>query len=327
MTKAQIRSCTSFFSTIFFAGMLIGSPMTVSSQSTASLFIAHSGINEADRPYLTWLINELQKSKPTTHTLKQLNTRQMTQAQLEESLSRENGCVITIGDVALQKVLSTRQKTPVFSTLVSKTKLDNLIESYGRFEVIIGGIYHEQSFSRQILLSKVINDKVEKLGILLGSNTRFTLPEYRKIAQTQSIDLSFFILRHHASAQQYFERLPIDGGFLLILNDPEHYSSADLQTLLLTSNKRKIAMIGSKYEDSVVAALASVYTPRQKLAKEAAVEVGRLCAGETLQKPKFSEHLAVKVNQEIAGFLGFGVLAERTLEASLRQLERDQSNE
>ena len=301
---------------------------TAKSDNTPSLYVAHSGIEESERLFFTNLINNLQKSKPITHTIKQLNTTRLTLAELEKVLSIENSCVLTIGEPALQKVLTTRQTVPIFSTLVSKYNLDNYIENYKPFKMTISGVYQEQSFERQIFLSKALNTNLSKIGVLLGSRTQFSLRDYQKIAASQTVELSYSILRRQASAQHYFKKLPLDDqSVLLVLNDNEQYSVIDLQSLLLASHSKKIPLVGSKKSDTEAAAIASIYTPQISLAKQAANEIGNLCAGGKQAPPFYSEQYAISSNAKIAKAFGFKSLSEKELLAKVKKLERATSNE
>lgn len=317
---------------ISFCSLLLLNSLSLSlshaaNQSSASFYIAHSGVTEEQNEYFGQLVSALQRSKPFSHTIKQLNTKELTVAELEEMISTKNSCVISIGESALEKLLATRQNTSIYSTLVSKIKLDNLVHNYKKFGVPLSGIYEEQSLSRQIFLSNLINGQLSKVGVLLGNNSRFALPEIKELANRHSVELSYFILKYHASAQKYFEKLPIDGGSLLILNDSEHYSSADLRAMLLVSHERKIPLIGSKFSDTQEAALASVYTPQNKLALEVVSEAVKLCETGEIDMPRYSHHFEVSINSAVAKYFNLTNLSEPELAFNVRLLESNLNND
>lgn len=289
-----------------------------------SLFVFHPGVNQVDNTYTMSLVVEL-KSQIASHLVQIVDTSKQTPAQLEELMDEPGSCAVTIGQIALEKVLAARTKKPIFSTLVSRTELDRLFESYARLDSSVSGIYHEQSFKRQLMLSKAIDDSTQNIAVILGRQTRYALPRYQKDAQSLSMNLFFNILKHQASPQQYFSRWSVDNGFLIIINDQEHYSNLDLQSLLVTSNKREIALIGGKKADSETAAIASVYTPYAELIKETAEELKKICTGNKLSKPHFSKHYKVVINQQISEYLGYKNLDSRKLEKIIYQLESNQS--
>ncbi len=314
------------FKALFFVILVtfIGQPAFAAS---LSIYLAHSGIKESDRSLIDSLIVQLQKTKPPGHTIKQLNIQGRSLAALETLLNQPQSCIITFGDFALEKVLAARLPTPIFSLMVARHKLDNYIENYRQFGVPLSGLYQEQSFARQLMLAKAIKPELTNIGALFGSKTRYALVDHQKIAKQLDLNLTFNLLRHHASAQKYFSRMPIDDGFLIILNDSENYSTTDLQSLMLTSNKRKIPMIGAKPSDSVFAALASVQTPAENLAKEAASIVGDICAGKAIPKANYPKDFEVYINPHIAEFLGYEHLQDAKLLASLKSQEEALNND
>lgn len=320
------RWLRSYLLLIVLSATIVILPSSVSA-ATASIYLAHSGLKESDRNLLSLLIENLQRTKPPGHTIKQINTSNLTIAQVEQAIATPKSCVISLGDRSLEKVLATRQKVPIFSLLVERDKLDDYITNYARFEVPLSGIYHEQSFLRQLMLAKAIKQELNSVGVLLGSKTRYGLSDYQQTANRIDLSLVFNLLRHNVSVQNYFERLPIENGFLMILNDREHYSTDDLQSLLLTSNRRKIPMIGAKSSDTIFAALASIYTPTSELAKQTSLEVGRICSGEPLSKAGYGENYLVNINPHIATFLGYTNLKEKQLLLSIKSQEAALKNE
>jgi ABC-type uncharacterized transport system substrate-binding protein len=304
--------------------MFISSPVIA---ATASIYLAHSGLQDSERNLVTQLVEKLQKTKPPGHTIKQLNTSKLTIAQIEQAITTPKSCVISIGDYSLEKVLAARQKVPIFSIMVERHKLDNYIANYARFEIPISGIYQEQSFLKQLMLAKAIKPKLKSVGVLLGTKTRYGLTNYQQTVNLVNLNLAFNLLKHNVSVQNYFERLPIENGFLMILNDQEHYSTNDLQSLMLTSNRRKIPMIGAKSSDTVFAALASVYTPVSELARQTALEVGKICSGQPMPNASYGSNYIVNINPHIANFLGYTDLTEEQLLVSIKSQEDALKNE
>lgn len=260
--------------------------------------------------------------KVSDRKIKTVNTNELSIAQLKKQLEGANNCALTIGQPALEKILATRNNTPIFSTLVSRTSLDKLTNSYSRIGSRVTGIYQEQSFKRQLLLGRAINSDNKNIIVILGRKTRYFLDDYRAISQQLSLKLSFDILKHQESPQQSFARLITDDGFLVILNEEQQYSQQDLQSLLITSYNKHIPMIGSKASDSKSAALASIYTPLKKLAKDTATGLQKMCDGKKLPKVKYSEHFAVLINPQIAVFLNYAHLDEKKLAQAVYALEQ-----
>ena len=290
------------------------------------LYVFHPGINRINNTFLLSLVVALE-SQISSHKVEIVDTSKRTLAQLDSLTKQDHACAVTIGKSALQKVLTGRNSTPIFSTLVSKNELDRFIETYGRLGSKLTGIYQEQSFKRQLLLSTAIDYNAKEIAVILGINSRYSLKKYQTVSQSLGFDLFFNLLKHQSSPQRYFSKLAIKHGFLLILNDEEHYSIQDLQSLLVTSYKKQIPIIGAKQSDTSIAAIASIYTPYQSLVKETAKSIKSICKKSLQNTPqsmplaKFNQNFAISINQEIAKSLGYPTLDNKSLANRVQQLE------
>ena len=300
---------------------LSGSTPCMAADQKKTLLLFHSGLESFDAAYMISLLVELER-QITDHKIKIVNTRDLTIAQLKSQLEKSKNCVLTIGQPALETILATRDNTPIFSTLVSRTNLDILADTYSRLGSRVTGIYEEQSFNRQLFLSRAINPANNNILVILGRKTRYFLNDFHRISKRQSLKLSFDILKHQESPQQSFARMSVEDGFLVILNEQQQYSDQNLQLLLVASHNRNIPMIGNKASDSKTAALASIYTPFKTLAKEAASGLYKMCQSSEMPVAKYGEHYAITINSQIAEFLNYTSLNERHLAKQVLTLEK-----
>ena len=134
--------------------------------------------------------------------------------------------------------------------------------------------------------------------------------------------LLFNILKDHESIQRAFTKLEIEQGFLIMLNENTHHSKQNTPSLLLTSFKKNIPLIGNKYSDSEIAALASVYTPLAPLVKETVQGVIKMCIAKEFPSPVYSRFFKVRINQSISSYLGLDNLNEETLAKAVSKLEK-----
>jgi len=318
----RLFKSTCFFIAFFIS--LLGSATSFAVEEK-HLLVFHSGLERIDSIFSAALDHELQ-NKVSSHKLETFNVNGLSQIQLKTQLENTDTCVLTIGLDALEKILATRTKVPVFSTLVSRVHLDNLIEIYSQIGNPLTGIYEEQSFRRQLLLSQSINRDLKNIAVILGRQTRYMLTSYQTIANELSMTLLFDILKLQESPQRSFSRLNIREGFLMLLNDQHHYSERNLPSLLVSSYKKQIPLIGSKILDSDSAAIASIYTPYKTLAAESAKEMQNICHKNSLSKAKYGSQYKIRINRQIAKHLGYEYLSEIELKKSVFYLEQQQSD-
>jgi len=299
---------------------------SLSTTEQKQLLIFHSGIAEVDDLLVEAFEQEFSR-KLSSRKLELINIDDLNQIQLKNQLEKTDHCVVTIGLNALEKALISRTKTPIFSTLVSRTKLDNLVDIYKDIGNPITGIYQEQPLLRQILLSKSINSRMKNIALILSRQNRYRLHDYKTISSKESMLLKFNILKLQESPSQVLSRLQLQDSFLLLLNDERHFSENNLRSLLVTSYKNQIPIIGSKFSDSEKLALASVYTPINALASESAAALVDICENKNWVQPNYAHHFKVQINQQIAKLLDYSYVSSTELEKKIIAMEQNRAEQ
>jgi len=299
---------------------------SLSTTEQKQLLVFHSGIARIDNLLVEAFKREFSKKLPS-RKLEMINIHDLNPLQLKKQLGKNEHCIVTIGLNALEKTLASRTKTPIFSTLVSRSKLDNLAEIYKDIGNPITGIYQEQPFLRQVLLSKSIDSRMKNIALILGRQNRYRLQDYKTISSNESMQLKFNILKLQENPSQVLSRLQLQDSFVLLLNDERHFSENNLRSLLVTSYKNQIPFIGSKNSDSEKLALASVYTPHNTLASESAAALVEICENKNWMQPNYAHHFKVQVNQQIAKHLDYAYISSSELEKQIIAMEQNRSEQ
>lgn len=299
--------------------------------SKNKIIIIHDQLLPEEAMFLDLVTNAIQQTISDL-PVESVNYHHKTIAELNIQIESEAACVLTIGKLALHTVLSTRNSTPIFSTLVDKIELDKQINNYRQFGINLTGIYHEQSFYRQLLLTKAVSPQSKKLLLILGRRTRYSLVDFLQLINLTGFDLTYRILTHQSAAQDFINNQEYKNGSLLILNDEQHYSSKNLTLLLLASYKKQIPMIGSTLKHAKLAAIASVYTSAAQLSKESSTQLNSIChsfikspTNAQVKTAGFAKNYQVKVNNDIAKYFSLPDLNETTLKTIMIQLEENSS--
>ncbi len=294
--------------------------LPANSRQQKNIFLLFSKPAQMNQEYFLDL-STLLKTNTEQYNFSAVNINKLTSEGLNKKINAIDSCVISIDQDSLEAVLAVRSQQAIFSTGVSQIELDNLFYQYQQFSTRFSGIYSGQSFKRQLFLAKVINHESKNVTVIFGRQSRYYLSEYKKTSEQLLFNLSFEILRQQEPVLQSFYRINPTGGFLMILNEAHIYSIQNLQSLLISSYKKQIPMIGSKKSDTKIAALASVYTPLNLLAKEAAEGVLDLCQKNKAMPLKYSQHYKVNINKEIAKHLNYSHLDEKKLQLEIARLE------
>ena len=313
---------------VFISAKGAHSEINSSEPPHSTIYLVHSDDDISTNKFYIPLIRAL-KSQFAPERIKIISTHDSPLAQLDGQLSGANKCILSIDSQSLDRVLATRTQTPIFSTHTPQIDLDDQIRKYRQFGVTLSGIYQEQSFARQLMLAKAIDSKLDTTVIILGRKTRYSLDNYKVITRNHAMDLSYIILKRNGSPHNFLSNLSNHSKFLVTINDQHHYSNDNLQALLITSYKTKIPIIGNKAEDSLNAAIASVYTPLELLALETTNELPDYCNNSRskqakvnhLFQPHYSKAFYVSINEQIANHLNYPNLAEELLFQQLLDIE------
>ncbi len=295
-----------------------------SGKNDKRIFVLYNSSQSESSKFLTPLVDELRQS---------INSYQITSIDLnKQPLKKQsclakasaNSCIITIGYETLKETVSVRNKTPIFSTLVPKYALDSMIRNYQRLGSVIGGIYQEQSFNRQLLVAKAIDPEIKRVLVLLNRITRYQLSEYKDTASINAIKLKYNLLTAQVSASTYFEKNSSAIDALVVINEPQHHDNQDLQSLLITSYNKRVPIIGNKKTDSTYAAMVSIYTPLDILTKEVSAQILEFCETSGKREPKFAQSYSIELNKQIIDYLNYKNINKQDLLMDIHQLEKQQ---
>ena len=325
-----------FLIALFF---LVGTKTTLSESNnkqvlaSTAVYIVHSDTGESANKFLASLSKALE-SQFKSDQIKLISTNDSSRAQLDSQLSKPNSCALSTDSDSLAKILATRTKTPIFAIRSAKIDLDNQINKYQQFGVILSGIYHGQSFARQLMLAKAIDDKLQTATLILGRKTRYSLDNYKIIARSQNMDLSYLILKRNGTPHNFLSNINPNAKFIATIDDQHHYSSGNLQSLLITSYKTKIPIIGNKAADTIDAAIASVFTPLDQLMIETSLSLRSFCENALSSKVEssesypahYSQAFSVSINQQIANHLNYPNLTVQQLLQQILDMEKTKGN-
>ena len=218
---------------------------------------------------------------------------------IEQHIKNSRHCAITIGLAATQQVAAMRSTDKLFSLSLSRLQLDKLHQVYSRLGIFISGIYQEQSFDRQLYLSKALSPELDKVSILLDQSDKFYLPEYQRIANNFDIELDYRILHSADTPQNYLPVITAKNGYLLISNNQRLYMKAKLAGLVVSSFHQQVNLIGGQINDVKAGAIAGVYTPPYSLAVEAARAIKKLCHQDVNYMPSYATDFNVIINTQL----------------------------
>lgn len=302
--------------------------------TNTTFYIVHQELDDEQAKFVEMLKTELLIQQLT---IKHIDIREsdITSESIEQLIRnnqelQKNSCALTIGHRPLDTLLAARSALPIFATFASKPHLDDRVKNYADFGAEISGIFFEQSFKRQLQLAKILHqlaesEPLEKVKLFVGMTTRYLLPYYRSQSEEAGLVLDFDIVKRQHNASLYLEKKRGSKKTLILLNDNQVFSENELRALLLKSNQTDVLLVGSTIRHSETAAVASVLTPTETLAKQAISEFLSLCRSGAADKPNYAKGFMIKINQQLASYLQLPALDEEAIHRKLLLQENQQN--
>ncbi len=235
---------------------------------------------------------------------------------------------ITVGSLALERLLEIDPGGPVIATLITKdryleiTQAQGIDSAHGR----VSAIFIEQPLSRQIALLNFIFPKARHMGVLIGRQSFKQLSEVKRLAA-----------RHH------FEVIVSDGrrkrvidaikdlvktsDFIFALPDNEIMTPSHAKWLLYMGYKRRVPIIGYSKNFVRAGALAALYSTNRQIARQIAQILHDTFkgkgSGNALPPPAYPNDFEVGINQGIARSLGLNLINADSLKQRLRKHSGD----
>jgi len=282
-----------------------------------NVFIFYESVNDEHQEFVNQLLTEL--TKEFSHY--KFQTHDITEPASIETNFKQKDCFVTVGLTPLKVVSAFRTANPIYSTYVSQFHLDKIIDIYANFGSNITGIYQEQSYIRQILLAKSIIPNLENVFLILNRNTRYQLDEYRSVTEKLNLNLDYKIVNLQTSPQIILAKYKNKNSALIVMNDQVHHNKEKLTSLLTTSYRNNIPIIGNRQSDIKYAAMASVYSNDSSLINEISSDLPNFCSDRTQRKAKYLKSFGVNANQQIGDYLGYTSLDTDDLKTLINSME------
>jgi ABC-type uncharacterized transport system substrate-binding protein len=321
LTIYRFSSITFIFCLLCFvisSSTLKAQTRIINSAQSIVIFFQPEGHQQTE--LIEYLQLQLSKDLPNIE-LTLVDIKQLTKSEIKTYLDTSPLCSVSIGEDTTKKVLSLRSSVKAYAINVSHNQLSKLTRTYKRLNVIVSGIYQEQSFKRQVLLAKALQPGLEKISTLVGQVDKFYLPDFMKVAKESELPLNFKILQRADTAEHFITTIANKNDFVLILNNQQLYTKPKLASLILTATRHQIRLIGNGINSAKIGMLASIYTPTTSLARESSNDIKRFCQMGLEMKPHFAKDFSVSINHKISETLNLKIESNEALKQKIMSLE------
>jgi len=253
-----------------------------------------------------------------------VETQLLTDKKPEVSVIAHHNLIIALGSRTTKILLDSKIEQPVLSLLIPENLAIALDLHYPE-KKMWSSLLIDQPIIRHFHLSTALLGKHASLGIILGPLTQALKNSFQTAANktrhklfVHSIDSADQLAR---TLQQMSQKVDV----LLTSPDPELYNKNTIRSILLSSYRYKIPIIGFSKAYVHAGAIAAIYSQPQQISQQAAKIIEQtLNTGQILKKRYQPDDFSVSLNQQVARSLGIKLPEVSRIIQHIKQLEAEQ---
>ncbi|HEY9051001.1 MAG TPA: ABC transporter substrate binding protein [Gammaproteobacteria bacterium] len=178
--------------------------------------------------------------------------------------------IITLGSSAADKILGKNINKPVLSTLIPQQTFNAITSNRKYNKEPWSALLIDQPIKRQLLLIKHLFGKQETIGTILGPYSSSMEKELTE--QSRKLNQTLFIEKIQATDELIFSLNKLSGnsGVLLAIPDPVAFNKNTIRSILLSTYRHRIPVVGFSQSYVKAGAVASLHTDISQIAEQAA---------------------------------------------------------
>jgi ABC-type uncharacterized transport system substrate-binding protein len=224
--------------------------------------------------------------------------------------------IITIGTKAAIKLNNYKTNAPTLFTLVPSH--DYRVIKNRSSSRIKSAIYVDQPISRQLQLIKSVLQKIEKVGVLLGSHSGISKKRLSRLMNKMGLKpviVNVTPKNIGSSLENIFGKVDA----LLAQPDPTVYNKKTVMTVLLSSYRHNIPVFGYSAAFVKSGATAAIYSSPSDIGKHIGDEIVKftLSTNKTLSAPSFPKYFSVDTNRRVIRSLKINMPSKNNIKKSI----------
>ena len=240
---------------------------------------------------------------------------------LGERASPKDKIVVAVGSQAFAAGLKDQQGRTLVATLLPRLAYEKILAQQTP-KGLVSAVYLDQPEDRQLNLLSLLPGQMNKVGVLHSANTGISLTRLRASAQKVKMSLVAEALSSPRDLALSLQTLLEKVEVLLATPDPDVFNPQSIQSILLTSYRSRIPMVGFSAAYTRAGALVSLHSSVSQLAEQTAEMVRALSTGGAVPPPQAPRKFEVSINRQVARSLGINLSTESALAEQLALRER-----
>ena len=245
----------------------------------------------------------------------------------KESLSKTTDLFLPIGQRALKEVLKYSGDTPILSSLISKYDFNNIIHRGGGSKKYpnIGAIYIDQPLERHLLFSRLTLPNTNRFGFIVSSGNKHVLDKFDSLINSDSDHIE--IVNPGDNVINSLSHALGNSDVIVALYDPIIFNLRTTRSILLSTYRKRVPLIGFSKSYVKAGALAAIYSTPENIGKQTGEIIATISNKSALNNKSFplprldSKYFSISVNNRVSRSLGLPTLDAVSIEKEILLLE------
>lgn len=302
--------------------LLIGPWSSPVAAETAQVLILTSGSGDAYSDVTEAIRTRLNELAPDTV---QVRSQELTQDNdtFATLLQPAPNLIVSVGSRASAEAQRNSGDIPVLSLLVSTRDFTLLSQTQPVDTKLHSAIYLDQPFTRQLNLLQLVLPKATRVASLSSPQSAAQIQELSALCQQRGLQFSSELVPYGSNPIHPLTHLIDSAEVLLALPDPDVFNRTSIQSILLTTYRNNVPVIGFSQAYVRAGALAAVHSTAKQIGRQAGEWIAELVNTDNWQlgPPRYPRYYSVAVNTQVAQSLNLNVSNENVLLHLLQQLE------
>ena len=192
--------------------------------------------------------------------------------------------LVAVGTGAMEALAPKNLPQPVLSVLVPRAAFEKTARHSGRLgdPRHFSAIYLDQPWARQFALIRHALPGRTKVGVLLPPNSTELAAALSAAAKAAGLVAIIEMVDGDADPLPELKRLLSESEVILAVPDPLIYNRNTVQSILLTTYRQQVPLLGFSASYVKAGAIAAVFSVPEQIGQQAAEVIQRLAAGRSL---------------------------------------------
>ncbi len=265
------------------------------------------------------LIAQLQQDL-TSHNI-MVDSAMQNQAMQQPNTLADYQLIIAVGSRTSKALLDSNNNTPMLSLLMPENLALGFAQLYpqktGWHSLLI-----DQPLERHFHLISALLGEQTDTGLILGKLNETLQADYQKAANNTGHSLQIQNIQQTEQLTESIKFLSQRSDVLLMSADPEIYNKNTIRSILLSSYRHRLPVIGFSKSLTHAGAIAAIYSEPEQISLQAVKISLQILRGEATEKAYSPDSFSVSVNYQVARSLGYRFSDEDTIVQLIKAYEK-----